>query len=152
MDTSLLQDRHIEVQLTTTDGYITRIATVGSSAGYLYPRTKEFLFSNIDSSLNRILFKLYTKTSLRLNLHRNSTIISGREYFDLQYGFTGSESTGEPFIMSIANKDTVVLINTAPNVFTKIKYSKFITYDSPVDKIDSIKCSANASNSIDISY
>ena len=154
MDTSLLQDHYIEVQLTTTEGYITRIAPADSSVGYLYPRSKEYDFENIDSSLATIQFKIFTKTSLRINLHRNTAVITGREYYDLLYKFTGGESTslGEAFVMSDANKDTVVYINTAANVFTTISSSKFITYDSVVNKTDSVKCSTNPGNSIDISY
>lgn len=152
MDTSLLRDYHIEVQLTTSDSYITRIAPADSSVGYLYPRTNDLYFANIDSSLNKLIFKIYSKTSLRINLHRNSAIVPGREYFTLQYNLNGGERIGEAFEMSAANKDTAVLVNTGANVFTLIYSDKFITYDSLVSKNDSIKCNINVSNSIDISY
>ncbi len=152
MDTSLLQDYHIEVELTTSDKYITRIAPADSSVGYLYPRTTLFSFWNINSSLNNIQFRIYSKTSLRLNLHRNTVIISGREYVDLQYYFGGGERSGATFVMNGANIDTAVFVNTAANVFTKITSSKFITADSVASKTDSIKCGVNTRNAIDISY
>jgi hypothetical protein len=152
MDTSLLRDYHIDVQITTSDSYITRIASADSSVGYLYPRTNDLYFENIDSSLNRLIFKIYSKTSLHINLHRNSAIIPGREYFTLLYYLPGDVHIGEAFIMSTSNKDTAVLLNTGANVYTIINSSKFITYDSLVSKNDSIKCGINDRNSIDISY
>jgi hypothetical protein len=152
IDTTLLLDHHIEVQLTTSDGYVTRIGPADSSWGIKYAQTRVLSFRNIDSSLDNILFKIYPKASLRLNFHRTTAIIPGREFFDLQYSFTGAESIGTAFEMTAANKDTVVLVKSAANVFTKITSGKFITYDSLLYKTDSIKCAPNADNSIDISY
>jgi len=151
-DTSLLRDYNIQVQLTTTESYITRIAPADSSVGFLYPRTRVFGYYTIDSSLNNIQFKIYQKTPLRVNLHRTTAVISGREFFDLQYGFIGAENIGTAFIMNGVNKDTTVIINTAANVFTKINTGKWVTYDSLLNRTDSIKCSINGNNSIDISY
>ena len=152
MDTTLLQDYYIQVQLTTTNGYITRIAPADSSVGPMYPRTRDFYSYTIDSSLNNIQFKIYEKTPMQIHLHRTTSIITGREYLTLTYGFIGSEVTGTAFIMNSVNKDTTVFINTAANVFTRLDAGKFITYDSLVDKIDSIKCNISGNNAIDISY
>lgn len=152
MDTSLLLDYYIDVQLTTTDGYITRIAPAGSIVGPMYPRTWDLHFDTVDSSLNSIQFKICQKAALLINLHRTTAIITGREFLDLRYSFVGAEFMGAAFIMSDANKDTSVFINTAANVFTEIRVGKFITYDSLLYKNDSIKCNINGNNSIDISY
>jgi hypothetical protein len=85
---------------------------------------------------------------LKMNFHRTTPIDPNDYSTDLEFGFGNANRSGWGFIQNENNKDTTLTINTAANIFTTITVrSAGITPFT-----DSIKCTLNGNNSINIFY
>lgn len=151
-DTTLLKDYVINVDVSVPTSYISYAEPVGPGISTSTATSSVIKFYQVDvTAMKNLVFEFYSKSLLHINLHRTSPIMPQHPFLDLEFDFANTTSVWG-IEESNANKDTTLTINTSTNIFTKIKSYKYTSPTNLVISTDSIKCTAGAGNSIDISY
>lgn len=144
------QNYYLSIQSILPNSYVQYPIAVGSDLSYTNANNYR-MYNTGDSSFKNLLFIYYSKTTLNLNLHRTSAVIAGDSSLELNYKMGNGESASG-FQQSQANRDTTITIYTGANVYTKITTTRYKSAIGYISKSDSIVCSPNGSNSIDIYY
>lgn len=150
-DTSLLSKYYIKVIATATENFIHYPQAVGpgitNSAAKI---TRQF--TTIDPpAFQNLRFDFYPRVLLKLNLHRTSPPVPQYPYLVQSYTFD-NQTLNWGLDERPSNIDTTLTIYTSANIFTKIISSKQQTAANVIRRTDSIKCTPNGNNSIDITY
>lgn len=141
VDSSLFERNHLDVQVPVQAGYIRNNDD----------HVEESLFEYEPAGLQNIDFAMYPKAILTIRLHRIQN--DNFEYFSLEHYFRrNSTSTDYLITGSQFARDTVMQTETSANIYTKVKSHKTFGFGSFTEQIDSIFCTANGNNAIDINY
>ncbi len=157
LDTNLLKEYHIIVSVPVPSNYILFPVLRDSlnsktNQSTQSANTRNFGYTNLDSMQN-LKFGFYASTPLKVNLHRVSAIVQQAPLFFLYANINGSDILSSLSIVQTAtNKDTSLVINTSPNLFTRINWNKYTTATEVQSAIDSVKCTPGGNNAIDIYY
>ena len=150
-DTSLMKTYTLSVNVPPSGNYIQYAEPVGPGIGPSN-NSESQIFGSIDTTAFRnLIFWFYKPTLLYVNVHRTTPIVTQEPSFFLSFKYDGRESDWG-FDQSDSNVDTTLTINTAANIFTAIRSSKFVTDSSVETRTDSIKCVLKKKNSIEIYY
>lgn len=151
LDSTLFSDNHITVSAKTPNNYILYPEPVGPGISN-EPQYSSIVFNNFDPvGMSNLLFEFYPKVLLTINMHRTTPIFPQQKHVSLEFMFNDKASVWG-LNESASNADTSLTIFTSSNVFTKIISRKFTAANTVVSRIDSVFCSANGANTIDISY
>ncbi len=110
------------------------------------------LFNSTDfSKFSHVNFTMFQKTLLQIHMHRTSPIDNNAA---VDVGLFASGVTGgyDGFIQTEANKDTTVSAYTGFNMYTVVTTTKAISANAYASVKDSVKCTKNGPNSIDVYY
>jgi hypothetical protein len=157
LDTNLLKGYHIIVSVPVPSNYISFPVLKDSLSGKTNlstqsANTRNFGYTNLDS-MHNLKFGFYAAAPLRVNLHRVSAIVPQTPLLFLYANIAGSNVLSSlSIVQTEANKDTSLVINTSPNLFTRINWNKYTTTSEVRSATDSIKCTPAGNNSIDIYY
>ena len=150
-DTSLLSEYYIKVIATATENFIYYPQAVGPGITNS-PAMTSSQFGTIDTvAFKNLSFDFYPRVLLKINLHRISLPVPQYPYLDQSYTFDG-HTLGWGLDERPSNIDTTLTIYTSANIFTKIVSSKQQTPANVIRRVDSIKCTINGNNFIDIAY
>ncbi|MDR3711560.1 MAG: hypothetical protein P4L51_02000 [Puia sp.] len=154
LDTNRLRDYHIIVSVPLPSNYIL-FPILKDSFNSKLPQsayTRNFGSGNMDSMQN-LKFGFYPSAPLTVNLHRVSSIVPENPYLFLYVNIDRSKVLSSLSIpQTPANKDTSFVINTSPNLFTKINWNKYSTLTTVLSATDSVKCTPGGNNVLDITY
>ena len=117
---------------------------------------ESIFFSTIDS-IRQMAFEVFPITKLTINLHRLSPVpTTGYYSVDFTFAFQrnlvfpySSGSVWCGFDETANNADTTVYLETSPNLYTFIDWSRS---DNSVSGGDSILCLPNVANTITVNY
>ena len=152
-DTSLSNNKSIEITATATENYIKYPYCFGQGLIGNNQNTLSQSYYNINASnLNNLRFDFYSKTILKINLHRISNSIQNIYPLFQNYYLNNNTSSSIGIYETANNRDTTVTIYTALNLLTKINTRQQISPTNVNARIDSIICLENNINTINIDY
>lgn len=144
-DSTRLRDYHLSVRIPDDTSYF--ITPIPFSAPYSEVR----LYDSVSNALQNLEFKFYPKTLLTIRLHRAQA-----DQFDLFSVVSIFDSTAEHGYEDIPGSqfatDTTFQFQTAADIYTKIISTKSVMVVPVSERIDSILCTRNGPNVIDIDY
>ncbi|MEJ7822904.1 MAG: hypothetical protein WKF85_11310 [Chitinophagaceae bacterium] len=151
-DTSLSDNKYLLIKATPTDNYFTYPQNFGPGIINNKQNILSQSFSNINTStLNNLRFNFYSKALLKVNLHRISNTINDYPLFQ-EFNFDNTTTSVIVLNETATNRDTSLTIYTASNLLTKIKTYQRQSQTTVNTKYDSIFCSSNTINTINIDY
>ncbi len=145
IDTILFKDYTLSIEIPADSTYFINPLETGSR----YFRKR--LHSYTGPELQQLNFELYPKVPLTIKLRRTQTDNFG--YFILNHSFSNifsvnSYSLYDPQLA----KDTVLHLQTAPDVYTKIEWRKGINGGPFTEGTDSLRCTKGGTNTIEVNY
>ncbi len=151
-DTTKFASATLEVNATIPDGYIQYPQQIDPMAESGPSNIDALIFDPTDlTSFSHLSFVLFQKTLLQIHMHRTTPILYGG-YLLLDLRDNNVVGSVNGLIETAANKDTTVSAYTGANVYTIITASREISDTSYASTKDSIKCTKNGHNAIDIYY
>lgn len=145
IDSSFFKDYHLTVRIPRDSGYI--ILPVDGGVHFA-----EYSLYDFDANaFEQLKFEYYPKTTLKIKLHRTGNdafdFFSTNHFFVNDFGYGDLVVTGQQFA-----KDTVLNVETAADVYTKITWKKMVAGAAVFEETDSLICTKNGDNSFDINY
>lgn len=148
IDTSLFNTYYLAARVTyDTSKYIGDPRDHGGfNTNYLLKR-----FYNLATLSSPAQFEFYPRTSLTINLHR--VLNDDFNYFQVRHSYNNVLVFGDYSITSQQfAKDTAIRTTTSTDSYTKIFWTKRSGTGPFIEKSDSILCTLNGPNVIDINY
>ena len=145
IDTILFKDYHLSVEIPADSTYFIN----PSEDGNRYFRKR--LYSYTGPELQQLNFELYPKVPLTIKLRRTQTDNFG--YFILGHSFNDNFSfiSYTLYDPQLA-KDTVLHLQTAPDIYTKIGWRKGINGGPFTEVTDSLICTKGGINTIEVTF
>ena len=114
-------------------------------------------FNAADPGIHNIQFSAFSPSRLAINLHRNSPLPAAGLTMEFDYsihtpGVYQVYGNSSWFQASVRNIDTVIYIETAPNLNTVINWNGTSYINTLSQGADSITCQSNVANQISITY
>ncbi len=141
IDSSLFKDYTLGVRVLVQTGYLR------NNYDYLEERLVEYG----QTSLQNINFAMYPQANLIIRLHRVQSDYF--EFFSIDHNYKSNSGYSEYLITgSQFASDTIINTETSADIYTKVKSTKTLGLGSFTEQVDSIICTSNSNNVIDISY
>lgn len=145
IDTILFKDYNLSVEIPADSAYFINPLEDGNR----YFRKR--LYSYTGPELQQLNFELYPKVPLTIKLRRTQTDNFG--YFIINHSFSNifsvnSYSLYDPQLA----KDTVLHLQTAPDIYTKIEWRKGINGGHFTEVTDSLICTKGGTNTIEVNF
>jgi len=145
IDTILFKDYNLSVEIPADTAYFINPL----EAGNRFFRKRLYGFTGPE--LQQLNFELYPKVPLTIKLRRTQTDNFG--YFILGHSFIDNFSVSS---YSLYNpqlaKDTVLHLQTAPDIYTKIEWRKGINGGPFTEVTDSLICTKGGTNTIEVNF
>jgi hypothetical protein len=145
IDTSFFKDYFLSVRVPADTNFICFPVNGGSK----FPEIRFYDFTSFKRQ--NIEFDFYSKAPLTINLHRtqNDTF----DYFSVDHFFTGNFGYGDIVVTGPSfAKDTSLKVTTASDIATKITWKKTIIGGPLIQQEDSLVCTKNGTNVLNINY
>lgn len=142
VDSSMFERNHLGVRVPVQPQYLRNFRE----------HVEESLFDYSETGLQNIDFAMYPKANLTIKLHRVQS--DNFEYFSVEHYYTRNAMQYSDYLITgpQSARDTVIQTETSAGIYTQVKSGKVFGFGDFKERIDSIFCTANGNNTIDINY
>jgi hypothetical protein len=142
VDSSLFDRNHLGVRVPVQPGYLRNF----------YDHLEESLYEYSDTGLPNIDFGMYPKANLTIRLHRVQS--DDFQYFSLEHYYAPNAMHYSDYLITGPQfaRDTIIQTETSAGIYTKVKSNRVFGLGDFTERIDSILCTPEGNNIIDVSY